>query len=317
MVHHLDDGGDAAALLADHLREGVVIFDLGGGVRLVAELVLEPHDVEGVALAIRLDARHQEAAQALIRIGERQEGVGHGRRAEPFVAHEPVSAAGAARAQRKGARAVGAHVGAALLLGHGHAHRDAPLFRDGPQGRVVNAAYDLGLPHRRDIGLMPECRDARIGHADGAHGAGLGLRLQRHHGGVRDVGAGPLLRPADAVNAMLHGERHQPVIGRMKLHLVDAPAEAVEGLQFGRIAVRILAPLHRFFRARRGPQRQQRRLDPFAAENPRGVAQGRIRRVQVPARQGRRHVRHVMRFELGLRSVGCHERTFHLRHAEF
>ena len=90
VVHHVDDGGDAAAFLADHLRESVVVFDLGRGVRLVAELVLQPHDVEGVAFAIRLDARHEEAAKPAIRIGERQEGVAHGRGAEPFVAHEPV-----------------------------------------------------------------------------------------------------------------------------------------------------------------------------------------------------------------------------------
>ena len=121
--------------------------------------------------------------------------------------------------------------------------------------------------------------------------------------------AGPVLRPADAMNAMLHGERHQPVIGGMELHLVDAPPETVESLKLGRIAVRILAPLHRLLRSCRRAQRQQRRLDPFAAECPRGIAQCRVRRVKIPARQRRRHVRHFMGFELRLRSVGCHDRA--------
>ena len=179
----------------------------------------------------------------------------------------------------------------------------------GRSGRVVNAAHDLGLPHGGDIGLVPKRGNARIGHADGAHRAGLGLRLQRQHGGVRDMPAGPVLRPADAVNAMLHGERHQPVIGGMELHLVDAPPETVESLKLGRIAVRILAPLQRLLRSCRRTQRQQRRLDPFAAESPGGIAQCRVRRVKIPARQWRRHVRHFMGFELRLRSVGCHDRA--------
>ena len=90
-------------------------------------------------------------------------------------------------------------------------------------------------------------------------------REQREHGGVRDVPAFALLLPADAVNAMLHRERHQAMVGRMKLDLVDPSAETVEGLKLRRIAIRVLAPLQHLFRTRRAAQGRKRLLDPFAA----------------------------------------------------
>ena len=46
--HHLDDGGDAAALLADEPADARLELDLGGGVRAVAELVLEPLEPQPV-----------------------------------------------------------------------------------------------------------------------------------------------------------------------------------------------------------------------------------------------------------------------------
>ena len=46
VVDHLDDRRHAAALLADHPRPGAAELDLARGVRAVAELVLEPLDVE-------------------------------------------------------------------------------------------------------------------------------------------------------------------------------------------------------------------------------------------------------------------------------
>ena len=75
VVDHLDDRRHAAALLADHARPGAVELDLAGGVGAVAELVLEPLDVEGVALAVGRPARHQEAGEARSRSGR-----GRGRR---------------------------------------------------------------------------------------------------------------------------------------------------------------------------------------------------------------------------------------------
>ena len=70
MVHHLDDGAHPRARLAERDRVGAVVFDLGGGVGPIAELVLEAHQVDGVARAVGRPARHQEAGEAARRLGE-------------------------------------------------------------------------------------------------------------------------------------------------------------------------------------------------------------------------------------------------------
>src|SRR5438093_8664941 len=70
VVDHLDDRRDAAALLADHPRPGAPKLDLAGGIRAVAELVLEALDVEAVALAVGGPARQEEAGEAARGLGE-------------------------------------------------------------------------------------------------------------------------------------------------------------------------------------------------------------------------------------------------------
>ena len=90
VADHLDDRRHAASGLAHHARPGAVQLDLRGGVGVVAELVLQALDVEGVAAAVGEDARQQEAGQALVGLGEHQEHVGHRRRAEPLVADQLV-----------------------------------------------------------------------------------------------------------------------------------------------------------------------------------------------------------------------------------
>ena len=97
VVDHLDDRRHAAALLADQPRPGAAELDLAGGVRAVAELVLEPLDVDPVALAVGGEARHQEAGEPALGLGEDEEGVAHRRRAEPLVAGELVLGARARR----------------------------------------------------------------------------------------------------------------------------------------------------------------------------------------------------------------------------
>ena len=64
VVHHLDDGAHAVALLADQPGERARVLDLRRGVGAVAELVLEALDQDGVARAVGAPARHQEAGQA-------------------------------------------------------------------------------------------------------------------------------------------------------------------------------------------------------------------------------------------------------------
>ena len=144
--------GDAAALLADHPRPGAAELDLARGVRAVAELVLEPLDVEAVALAVGRPARQQEAGDAALGLGEDEEGVAHRRRAEPLVAGELVLGPGAAAVERDGDGGVGADVGAALLLGHRHPAEGAGLVgrRDHPP--VVVERVEARLPFGGDSG---------------------------------------------------------------------------------------------------------------------------------------------------------------------
>ena len=64
-----------------------VIFDLGGGVGAITQLVLQQHDPEaGIAFAIWKPAGHEETGQPALGICQGEEGIGHRRRAEPFVA---------------------------------------------------------------------------------------------------------------------------------------------------------------------------------------------------------------------------------------
>ena len=129
VVDHLDDRRHPRALLADQPGRGGVELDLAGGVRAVAELVLQPLQAEAVALAVRRPAREEEAGEAALGLGEDEEGVAHRRRHEPLVAGQLVLGAGAAAVHRAGERGVGADVGAALLLGHPHPGEGAALVR--------------------------------------------------------------------------------------------------------------------------------------------------------------------------------------------
>ena len=106
-VHdHLDDRRDAATLLADTPRPRALEPDLRRRVRAVAELVLQPVDVERVAPAVREDARQQVARQPARRLREDEERVAHRRRAEPLVrrAASPRRLPPAARRSRSRAR---------------------------------------------------------------------------------------------------------------------------------------------------------------------------------------------------------------------
>ena len=192
--------------------------------------------MDRVALPLRRDAGDEEAGQSPAGLGEGQERIAHGGGAEPFMAGQAIGAA----TQRRGAGGVGAHVAAALLFGHRHADRDARLFSEGFERRIVAAADQLFEPGGCDVGLRPEYRDAGIGHVDRAHDAGLGLGEKRQQGGVGDVATGGL-RPGDVVDAVCHRQRHQLMPGGVKAHLVDAAALAVESGQFGRIAVGLCA----------------------------------------------------------------------------
>lgn len=143
---HLDDGRHATALFADHPGQGAAILDFAGGVRPVAQLVLQALDVELVAAAVRPVARQQEAGQALVGVGQGEEGVAHRRRAEPLVPDQFVGLPRSGNPHRVGPRGIGPDVGAALLLGHRHADGDARLLLHRHVARVVLAGEDLRQP---------------------------------------------------------------------------------------------------------------------------------------------------------------------------
>jgi hypothetical protein len=90
-------------------------------------------------------------------------------------------------------------------------------------------------------GLLRSCRHYRIRHRDRADVAGLG-RPHRGLGGADDVRARAVVGPRRGVQAVADRDRHQLVVGRVVLDLVDAVAVAVVGAQDRLVAVGELAP---------------------------------------------------------------------------
>src|SRR4051812_25830246 len=98
---------------ADEPGIGAAKFDLGGGVRPVAGLVLEPLDHDPVAAAVRQPPRHKEAGDAALGARQRDEDVRVRHREEPLMPGDaPAVAVPLGGALRL------AQVRAALLLGH-------------------------------------------------------------------------------------------------------------------------------------------------------------------------------------------------------
>ena len=123
--HHVDDGRDAAAELADQEAGGAVEFGLGGGVGAVAELVLEPHERMRVPPAVGQEARHQEAGQPLARrwaSTRKASLIGADMNHLWPVMRKVPSRPSSARV------VLAVDVAAALLLGHAHADGDALLL---------------------------------------------------------------------------------------------------------------------------------------------------------------------------------------------
>ena len=202
VVDHLDD---RAARRGPPRRPSAprrLELDLAGRVRAVAELVLEPLDVDRVALAVGREARQEEAGDAALGLREHEERVAHRRRAEPLVAGDLVLGAGAAAVERPRRRGVGAHVGAALLLGHRHAAERA---------RFLSASGDACAPsYSRDVrrgshsaaisGCLRSAGIDRVGHRDRAADAGLDL-AEQHEAAPRGRRARPAAARATAARA--------------------------------------------------------------------------------------------------------------------
>ena len=272
-----------------------MIFDLRRGIGLVAHLVLEPHDLHRIALAIRRPARHQETGKPAFGIGQRQECVAHRRRAEPFVAGQRVGAVGVLR----GARRVGAHVGAALFLRHRHADGDAGLF--GLAGREAGSylpARMRGSHSFATSGSMAQRRQRGIGHRHRAADAGLGLRHQEFDGRMQHMaGLGPA--PRRRGDARFEAQRHEFMIGGMEFHLVDALAVAIEGFELRRVPVGLHRPVRDFGRARARAEFGEALRVHRAARMTQRVLQRCIGREQIDVFEGRRLVRDLMGLEIG------------------
>ena len=224
--HHVDDRRHAAAGLADQPRERPVVLHLGGRVGPVTQLVLQPLDAHGVAGTVRQHPGEQEAGQAARPLGQHEEQVAHRRRVEPLVPGEQVRAV--AR-RRRGLRAggPGAHVRAALLLGHGHAGQQPGLGLRRAQARIVGAGGEQRLEPAGQLRRVPQRGHRRVRHRHRAAVPGLGLAPHvelRRAGHVRARLAG---RPRGRVQAVRDRHRHQGVPGRMVVDLVDPVAVPV------------------------------------------------------------------------------------------
>ena len=123
-------------------------------------------------------------------LGEDEERVAHRRREEPLVPGDLVLAARPAAVQRPGGGGVGAHVGAALLLGHAHPAQRPLLVRRGDEPlAVVGQRQEARLPLGRQLGLRSQRRDHRVGHRDRAAHPRLDLAEEHEQRAARDVGA--------------------------------------------------------------------------------------------------------------------------------
>src|SRR3546814_15614352 len=85
-----------------------------------------------------------------------------------------------------------------------------------------------------------------------------------------NMAAIPFMCPGDVVDAMLRGQPHQRVIGRLKADFVDPAAMQVECGKFGREAVGPHPHVEKLFRPPSFAQRPQRGLYPRSEERPVG-----------------------------------------------
>ncbi len=291
--HHVDDGRDAAAKLADQEPGGAMEFGLGGGVGAVAELVLEPHVVDGVPRPVREEPRHQEAGETFAGAGKHQKRVAHRRRHEPLVAGDAEGAV----AGVLGLGGVGVDVAAALLLRHPHADGDALLLGEGAVGRIVLARPDLGEPDIGEVRRMGERGHGGAGHGHRADMAGLGLdrhvegRCPRHAPHAR-LGLDRV--PDRGMEPRGDAFPHQRMIGRVELDDIDANPGRVVGPEERRRDIGDPAKLEGFAGAgglAMGGQAVDHRLGQALDQRPEaGIAQE-----QVHPGEGRRLVENLVR----------------------
>jgi hypothetical protein len=104
-----------------------------------------------------------------------------------------------------------------------------------------------------------------------------------------------LLGPCDGRHAMRHDKLHQAMVGGMKVDLVDALAPAVEGMELGREAVRVMAELDDLGAASHLPEPSAHGSRPTRAVAIEGFAKRRIRLEEIAVFKWRRLVLDLVR----------------------
>ncbi|CAB5618105.1 Uncharacterised protein [Pseudomonas putida] len=287
--HHFDDGRHSTPLFTDHPRQGAAKLHFAGSIGAVAELVLQTLDIELIVRVVGAVAWQQEAAQALVGLGQRQEGIAHWCRAEPLVADQLVRLARARGSDRIGPGGVGPHIGAALLLGHGHAEGHSGFVPVAHVSRVVLARQYFGQPVFGQLRLQSQGRHRSEGHGQGAASACFCLAVQVGHRSARDMGAGTRFGPGQRRQSMLDRGAHQLVIGRMECHQVDAVTITVMTAELRLVGIGQKTRSHQWA-AGQGTVGVDPRLGPAGTEAPGPLLQWLVEAVQVGAVERRRLV---------------------------
>jgi hypothetical protein len=149
VMHHLENGAQPRALIAEPMGNGSVILDFGRGIGAIAKLVLQPLNPDAIARALK-PAWHQKAGEPLGGLRQCQKPVRHWRRAEPFM---PDKAIGIAFGCGRGG--IGANVRSALFFSHRHAQGRARFARQGLGCRIIGAGRQFGHPVGKERLVSP------------------------------------------------------------------------------------------------------------------------------------------------------------------
>ncbi len=239
-LHHLQNVADASAFLTDAPGKSLGELDFARSIGTVAELVFQALQANRIARAVRPKARHQKAGEPARRLRQNKKRIAHRGRHEPLVTDDRI-----AFRRRGSRRGIGAHVGAALFLGHAHAERHSRFFPPRAKLPVVGAGDEFGRDAGRKLGRGGKRRQPCPRHGDRTQMPSLHLR--RHIEACRAQNFGRRRRaragsgPGRGVQSGANALGHQAVIGGMKFDCVAAKAVGVEGVELRRIFIGLAA----------------------------------------------------------------------------
>ncbi|MNS61075.1 hypothetical protein D3C72_940910 [compost metagenome] len=200
--------------------------------------------------------------------------------------HQLIGLARTAGSDRIRLGGIGPHIGAALLLGHGHADGDPGLVGHADVARVVFGGEDFRQPLLRQVRLQAHGRNAGEGHGQRTATAGFGLAVQIRHASAGHMSAVLRVRPGQRGQAVLDCRAHQLVIGRMKFHQIDAMTKAVMTVEHRLVLIGKEPGFHQRTTGQR-PVSVDPRFGPTGPEPPRPFLQRQVDAVEVGAVQGR------------------------------